>query len=548
MVDATKLSVETGIGADKMAEAMFGPSIKIVSASYQGDAASAGLWSGGDKVAGELTPSDQGVILSTGRASDITNAKGQANQSDSWTSDTKGVDNDADMNGVAGTKTFDGAIFKADFVPQGSTLTMQVTFSSEEYQNMSVTGWNDAVGVWVNGTKMQMTVGKGDITVNNINGASNKDLYVNNGADQFNTEMNGFTVTLTLRAPVKAGEINSIKIGIADGGDAAFDSNLLIAGHSIDTPVIAHDDQFEMQLGDKAVVDLVGNDDANGKGSLTITQINGQPVKAGDVVTLANGVEVVVNADGTVTLVADTDDKPGETSFSYQVSDDAGNTDTGLVQGSVVPCFVAGTCIATPTGLRPVEALRPGDMVLTLDRGPQTVRWAGSVVVQGMGETAPVVIPAGAFGPHDAVWLSPQHRVCLGGWAAEMVTGATQVLARARHLVAAGIADCRQIGAVSYVHVMFDRHEIIAANGLWCESYRPGPASLAAHSEAVRAELFALFPALARDPAGGHAPLARPEARADELIVAASMAGLITPDDPVEQTFCAEATPGLLAA
>lgn len=537
MVDATKLSVETGIDADQMAQAMFGPSIKIVSATYEGDPASTGLWSGGDKVAGDLTLSDQGVILSTGRAADITNTKGEANQSDSWTSDTQGVDNDADMNGVAGTKTFDGAIFKADFVPQGSTLTMQVTFSSEEYQNLSVTGWNDAVGIWVNGEKMQMTVGKGDITVNNINGSSNKDLYVNNGDDPFNTEMNGFTVTLTLRAPVKAGEVNSIKIGIADGGDAAYDSNLLIAGHSIETPVIAQDDQFEMDLGEKTLVDIVGNDNANGNGTLMITKINGQPVKAGDIVTLANGVEVVVNADGTVTLVADPDDKPGETSFSYEVSDEAGNTDTGLVQGNVVPCFVAGTRIATPTGPRPVEALRAGDLVLTLDHGAQPVRWAGSVVAPGIGDTAPILIPDGVFGPHDAIWLSPQHRVCLSGWAVEMLTGAGHVLARARHLVVAGIADCRETGPISYVHVMFDRHEIIAANGLWCESYRPGPASLAGHSQAVRAELFALFPTLARDPVGGHAALARPEARLHEVIVAASMNGLITPDDQGEWIF-----------
>ena len=535
MVAASELTVLTGIGADQMAEAMFGPSIKIVSASYQGDTASAGIWSGGDRIAGDLTPSDQGVILSTGRVVDITNSSGEANQSGGWTTDTAGVDNDADMNSVAGVPTFDGAIFQAEFVPLGSILTMQITFSSEEYQSLSITGYNDAVGVWVNGTKMMMTVAKGDITVNNINGTSNSELFVNNDADQFNTEMNGFTVTLTLRAPVVAGEVNSIKIGIADGGDSAFDSNLLIAGDSIQTPVVAYDDQFDMQLGDTAVVDLVGNDVTAGPGTLTITSINGQPVVAGSVVTLANGVEVVVNADGTVTLVSDYGDTAGDTSFSYEVADAAGNTDTGLVQGNVVPCFVAGTRIATPTGQRPVEDLRPGDLVLTLDHGAQPVRWAGSVVAQGVGATAPVVIPAGAFGSHGPVWLSPQHRVCLGGWAAEMVTGTQQVLARARHLMVAGIAYRRDMGRVRYVHVMFDRHEVIAANGLWCENYRPGPAALAGHSPDAQAEILGLFPVLARDPEAGHAALARPEARLHEVIVAVSMRGLSTPDELVHQ-------------
>lgn len=532
MVNASRLSVQTGIGADKMAQAMFGPSIRIVSSSYQGDTASAGLWSGGDKVAGDLTPSDQGVILSTGRASDITNAKGEANQSNARTTDTKGVDNDADMNAVAGTKTFDAAIFKADFVPEGSTLTMQVTFSSEEYQNMSVTGWNDAVGIWVNGEKMQMTVGKGDITVNNINGSSNKALYVNNGQDQFNTEMNGFTVTLTLRAPVKAGQVNAIKIGIADGGDASYDSNLLIAGHSIQTLVVAQDDQFEMELGDTTVLDLTGNDQSVGKGALTITSINGQPVKAGDVVILPNGVQVVLNADGTITLVADDDDKPGDTWFSYEVSDSAGNTDTGMVQGKVVPCFVAGTAIATPTGPRRVETLRPGDLVLTLDHGAQPVRWAGRVRVLGRGDTAPVRIAAGRFGPHDEIVLSPQHRICLSGPAADLVMAVPEILVRARHLVAARAASLAETGPVDYVHLMFTRHEIILAEGLWCESYRPGPATLAGHSPAVHAEILGLFPQLALLPAQGHASLARPEARNDEVAVALAMGGLFSPGTP----------------
>ncbi|WGH79017.1 Hint domain-containing protein [Jannaschia sp. GRR-S6-38] len=40
-----------------------------------------------------------------------------------------------------------------------------------------------------------------------------------------------------------------------------------------------------------------------------------------------------------------------------------------------VACFVAGTLIATPAGPRPVETLRPGDPVSTLDRGRR--RWSG---------------------------------------------------------------------------------------------------------------------------------------------------------------------------
>lgn len=49
----------------------------------------------------------------------------------------------------------------------------------------------DAVGVWVNGQKARLAVGDGDISINNINARSNKDLYLDNVEGSCNTEMNG---------------------------------------------------------------------------------------------------------------------------------------------------------------------------------------------------------------------------------------------------------------------------------------------------------------------------------------------------------------------
>jgi len=49
---------------------------------------------------------------------------------------------------------------------------------------------------------------------------------------------------------------------------------------------------------------------------------------------------------------------------------------------------------------------------------------------------------------------------------------------------------------VTYIHLMFDAHQIVIANGAPSESFYPGPMALAALSDPVRDELRTLFPDL----------------------------------------------------
>jgi hypothetical protein len=109
--------------------------------------------------------------------------------------------------------------------------------------------------------------------------------------------MDGFTITLTFVAPVIPGVVNTLKIGVADVGDSSYDTNLLIAGGSIQTAIVALNDAITLGPTDTHVM---GNYSSVG-GTLMVTHINGFPVVAGDTITL--------NADGTFTIVADTDDE-----------------------------------------------------------------------------------------------------------------------------------------------------------------------------------------------------------------------------------------------
>lgn len=519
MPTASELPIDTSATAMDMAESMFGSGVQIVSADYTGAAESSGIYSNGDTVASEITPSDTGVILSTGRASSITNSSGDVNTSSS-TSSNMGTAGDTDLNQIAAATTYDAAIFEAEFIPDGSTLTMQVTFSSEEYLEYCGSGFNDAVGIWVNGEQATLTVGDGDITINNINDESNSNLYIDNADtdDVANTEMDGFTVTLRLTAPVNPGEVNTIRIGIADGGDGYYDSNLLIAGDSVQCALVAGDDEVSVQADGSTTVDLLGNDSSTVGPTLTITAINGQPVVAGDTVTLPTGEVIVLNPDGTITIWGDSDE--GTSVFTYEVTDGDGNTDVGYVTVETTPCFTAGTLVQTPRGPVRVEALRPGDLVLTRDNGVQPLRWVGTSTRRATGPDAPIRIAAGALGAHQMVEFSPNHRVLYRSPAAALLFGEGEVLVKARDLVNGTTIRPRQDGrAVTYVHLLFDRHEIVMANGLPSESYHPGQETLDSFDADTRDEILRLMPGLEDATGVAYGPSARLSLRPYEVQV-----------------------------
>lgn len=158
------------------------------------------------------------------------------------------------------------------------------------------------------------------------------------------------------------------------------------------------------------------------------------------------------------------------------------------------PCFAAGTLIETDTGPLPIEVIRPGDLVHTLDSGLQPVRWIGQREVVGSGRLAPVEIKAGALGNWRDLRVSPQHRMLVGDWRTELYFGQPQVLVPAVHLVNESTirqVPCRRI---RYVHLAFDRHEVIWAEGILSESLHLGAMALAALGEAARDEIKALFP------------------------------------------------------
>lgn len=176
-----------------------------------------------------------------------------------------------------------------------------------------------------------------------------------------------------------------------------------------------------------------------------------------------------------------------------------------------------GTLIATPTGEMPVESLRAGDLVQTIDHGPRALTWVGrhdlkAADLRTTPQLRPILIAAGALGrdmPARDLLVSPQLRLRIRSKIARNLFDSLQVLVLAKQLCQVqGIDIRKQPLPVSYVHLMFDQHELLTANGAVVESFYPGKRALRMIGPAMQQELIALCPHL-RDDGAGFAP-ARP--------------------------------------
>ncbi|WP_342714590.1 Hint domain-containing protein [Celeribacter neptunius] len=190
--------------------------------------------------------------------------------------------------------------------------------------------------------------------------------------------------------------------------------------------------------------------------------------------------------------------------------------DSEVTPGGVI-CFTPGTRILTPDGPGLVEELSEGDAVQTKDNGVQKLRWIGRRHVSGarlyaMPELRPIRFRANALGagvPDEDLIVSPQHRMLIGGQAARDLFNADEVLVAAKDLVNdTSIVKERHMRQLEYIHLLFDCHQVIFANGMETESFHPAFADLGQVPEAQKAELYERFPHLGETPEN-YGPAAR---------------------------------------
>ena len=224
-----------------------------------------------------------------------------------------------------------------------------------------------------------------------------------------------------------------------------------------------------------------GAGDADGDGILDLVDdVDGWDVNDND-----------IDGSGNFTLADTDDDTAADGSNAAPPTTDLDYRDT-------VPCFTPGTMITTANGDVPVEDIRPGDMVLTVDNGFQPVRWVGSRTVAGAelarhAHLRPIVIRKGAFGNRRKMRVSPQHGLVVNDSGVER-------LIRAKHIVETMGGKFARVDwrceRITYIHLMFEKHELLYAEGGKTEAFYPGPVVLKSMPSAILAELLAIFPEL----------------------------------------------------
>jgi CshA-type fibril repeat protein len=292
--------------------------------------------------------------------------------------------------------------------------------------------------------------------------------------------------------------------------DGGIDDDTLIGGIGNDTLIGGQgNDSLDAGQGDDTLDGGIGDDTMTGGAD----RDHFENVNAGDVV---DGSETGDDFD-TLDLTGSAPD-----GGHLEVTLDPSNAENGVVDyfnedgtdagqlifsniENVIPCFTPGTLIATPKGELKVEDLEVGDRIITRDNGMQKIRWIGCREMAGEELAAkehlrPILIQQGALSeglPERDMMVSPQHRVLVANDKTALYFEEREVLVAAKHLTDMDGVDVVDVSHTSYIHIMFDQHEVILSDGIWTESFQPGDLTLAGVGDASRDEILELFPELA---------------------------------------------------
>ncbi len=233
-----------------------GEGVEVTNLTYNGSEQAVGYFTNGFNDVGI----DRGIVMSSGLA--ITAAS--ANTAGGTTGTTTGPGTDPDLDAIATNGLNDISRYEITFIPTSDTLQFRYVFASEEYPEYACSPFNDVFGFFLtgpnpaggtyNGLNIALVPDPADptggtftnipVTINNVN---NQGINTGGGCDyDYGTYYNDNTGSMTLtydayldvfiaQAIVVPCQEYTIKLAVADAGDANFDTSVFLEAKSFGT-------------------------------------------------------------------------------------------------------------------------------------------------------------------------------------------------------------------------------------------------------------------------------------------------------------------------
>lgn len=226
-----------------------GQGVDVSNITFQGDPSAVGYFTGGQGPVGI----ERGIVLTTGQVVSTNTVFGcEADGVDFASSSNAGGGIEPDLDNLVSTMLNDVAVYTITFTPTSDTLRFKYCFASEEYPEYACSNFNDVFGFFIQGpnypvpTNIALIPGTSlPVTINNIHPLNlssagpcpptNEQFYNNNLNSTQQPTYDGFTDVFTAEAVVVPCQQYTIKLAIADAGDAFFDSAVFLEAKSFGT-------------------------------------------------------------------------------------------------------------------------------------------------------------------------------------------------------------------------------------------------------------------------------------------------------------------------
>lgn len=223
---------------------LIGPGVNVSNVFYSGSLNAIGTFDASNASIGI----DNGIIMTTGTINQGADGPHGPNNAANAGVDN-GVSGYSQLTNLVGTQTYNAAILEFDFVPLSDSVKFNYVFASEEYPEFVGSQFNDVFAFFITGPgipggvqNMALIPGTTQpVAINNVNGTSNSNYYVNNGSgsnapfnnDPYYVQYDGFTTPLQAVSKVECGETYHLIIAIADVGDGIYDSGIFLEANSL---------------------------------------------------------------------------------------------------------------------------------------------------------------------------------------------------------------------------------------------------------------------------------------------------------------------------